>query len=338
MAAFVPAAPAASRVHRQAPAACISRGAFVGAPVVARATPAPVVAAAAAAAPRMAYGNTIHENLKAAGAFKTLIAAAAASAAYGAGTKGDFMVFAPSDAAFARLRPGTLEALLAPGKEATLRAIVKRHVVPGKVLTLQKMKGVGYFEGVEGGPLPYEALGGVIRVGNALVEQNRSNIECSNGIIHVIDSVLVPPGVTPAGVFAGYQPAKPALSDSVAETYYAQPSTTMALGSARARGASTAPGTTSGRKAMGLVKQLPFWAYGPPYNACYQEDYEPISIAAPDVAAIDYQVFPPGSVVVVPDSVNAGELNPVSGYSKYIGKTKRNVEGAGISEYSKLDN
>lgn len=336
MAAFVPAAAAASRVHRQAPAACLSRGAFVGAPVTARATPAPVVAAAAT--PRMGYNNTIHENLKAAGVFKTLIAAAAASDAYGAGTKGNFMVFAPSDAAFARLRPGTLEALLAPGKEATLRAIVKRHVVPGNVLTLQKMKGVGYFEGVEGGPLPYEALGGVIRVGNALVQQDRSNIECSNGIIHVIDSVLVPPSVTPAGVFAGYQPAKPALSDSVAETYYAQPSTTMALGSARARGASTAPGTTSGRKAMGLVKQLPFWAYGPPYNAAYQEDYEPISIAAPDVAAIDYQVFPPGSVVVVPDSVNAGELNPVSGYSKYIGKTKRNVEGAAISEYSKLDN
>lgn len=338
MAAFVPTAAAPTRVARQAPATCLSRGTFVAAPAAAASAarvPTPT-AAAAPVAPRMGYGNTIHENLKAAGAFRTLIAAAAASDAYGEGTKGNFMVFAPSDAAFARLRPGTLEALLAPGKEATLRAIIKRHVVPGNVLTLQKMKGVGYFEGVEGGPLSFEALGGVIRVGNALVEQDRSNIECSNGIIHVIDSVLVPPGVTPAGVFAGYSPAKPALSDTVAETYYAQPATTMALGSTRARGAASAPGTTSGRKAMGLMKQLPFWMYGPPYNAAYQEDYEPISIAAPDVAAVDYQVFPPGSVVVVPDSVNAGELNPVSGYSKYIGKTKRNVEGAGLSEYSKL--
>ena len=77
--------------------------------------------------------------------------------------------------------------------------------------------------------------------------------------------------------------------------------------------------------------------YGPPFNAAYQEDYEPISIAQPDVAAVDYQLMPPGSVIVTPDSVNADELNPVSGYSKYIGKTKRCVEGAGLSEYSKLD-
>jgi hypothetical protein len=80
--------------------------------------------------------------------------------------------------------------------------------------------------------------------------------------------------------------------------------------------------------------------YGPPYNAAKQEDYEPISIAGESFASseIDYQLFPPGTVVVVPDSVNANELNPISGMSKYIGNTKRLVEGSGQSDYStKLD-
>lgn len=75
-----------------------------------------------------------------------------------------------------------------------------------------------------------------------------------------------------------------------------------------------------------------------PYNCAPQEDYEPISIAAPSPGiGVDYQLMPPGTVIVEPDSVNANELNPISGMSKYIGNTKKQVGDKVESDYSGLD-
>lgn len=88
---------------------------------------------------------------------------------------------------------------------------------------------------------------------------------------------------------------------------------------------------------MGLISQLPFWQYGPPFNAAKQEGYEPISIAVPECgASVDYQVMPPGTVIVTPDEVSAAKLSPSSGMSKYICKTQRLVEGDALNTYSLL--
>jgi len=301
--------------------------------IAARAAPRAVTTAAPRrAAIRMDGTKTVHQNLKDARVFQTLIAAAAATNCYGEGTPGSFTVFAPNDAAFARLRPGTLEALLKPENAEKLRHIIKYHVVPGPPRALKTLQGVGELCSDYGGSLPYFGSGNVVRVGGVLVIPDVSNVECSNGIVHTVDSVMVPPGIKPAGIDAGYIPPQTlGGSDSVIESFYT-PRVIPSIEGARAVAASL-PSTTGGRRAMGLQEQLPFWMYGPPYNAAVQTDYEPISAAAPE-AYVDYQLMPEGSVVVEPDSFDANEINPISGMSKYIGKTQRLVEGSGLSDYA----
>lgn len=176
-------------------------------------------------------------------------------------------------------------------------------------------------------------LGAVIRVGGVLVIQESSNKECETGNYHVVESIMTPLGVTKASAFAGYVPSVPSFTESTVASVYP----TKSQQSLRTYEAAALPGTVGGRKAMGLIKQLPFWMYGPPFNAAIQEDYEPISVAAPTGAAVDYQLMPPGTVIVEPDSTDANVLNPISGMSKYIGKTKKQVEGKAESDYSRLD-
>lgn len=295
--------------------------------------PAPAAGGVRRAQISMDGTKTINENMSSGGVFKTLVAAAAACEAFGKGTPGSFTVFAPTDRAFSQLRPGTLEALLKPENKQKLLEIVKYHVVPGPPITLKKLTGVGTLNTAYGGELPYSGSGNVIRVGGALVIPDNSGIEASNGIIHAIDSVIVPPGIEPAGVDAGYIPEKKlGGSDSVITSFYTPDADIPRVDGARARGAAL-PSTVGGRRAMNLLEQKPFWMYGPPYNAAYQTDYEPISAAEP-VASVDYQLMPEGSVVVEPDSVNSNDLNPVSGMSSYIGKTSRLVEGAALSDYA----
>lgn len=177
-------------------------------------------------------------------------------------------------------------------------------------------------------------LGAIIKIGGMTILQESSNRECETGIYHVLESIMVPMGVTKAPAFAGYQPSVPFFTESTVASVYP----TKPLQSVRTYEAASLPSSVGGRKAMGLMKQLPFWMYGPPFNAAPQEDYEPISIAAPATdVSVDYQLMPPGSVIFEPDSTDANELNPISGMSKYIGKTQKQVGDKAESDYSRLD-
>ena len=131
----------------------------------------------------------IVDTAVAAGAFTTLVKAVqAAGLVETLKGPGPFTVFAPSDAAFAKLPAGTLEAVLAD--KAKLAEILTFHVVPGKVLA----KDVAGLNGktvktVQGGTLKVDTTSGV-KIGDATVVQ--ADVEASNGVIHVIDGVLLP--------------------------------------------------------------------------------------------------------------------------------------------------
>lgn len=244
-------------------------------------------------------------------------------------------VFAPGNRAFAQLREGLVEELLADPTSA--RAIILRHIVPG-VQTSKQIKGSGFYDGVPGGPLPYEAVLASIKIAGQPLVAGYENDECDNGIIHTLGGVILDaPTYSPPSVSQYYEPSIPKMDEKDSIVAAVFPSPVPGFFHKRALGAASSPSTVGGRKAMGLMSQQPFWKYGPPYNASKQEDFEPISIAQPGCASVDYQVMPPGSVVVDPKEVNASELLPVSGMSKYIGTAKRMVEGDGLSDYSRLD-
>src|SRR5688500_4766394 len=126
-----------------------------------------------------------------AGSFKTLVAAVtAAGLAETLQGEGPFTVFAPSDAAFAKLPAGTVEALLAD--KAKLAAILTYHVVPGKVMAADVVAaGSAKPATVNGQPLDVQVRGGKVYVNGAQV--TAADVGASNGVIHVIDTVLMPP-------------------------------------------------------------------------------------------------------------------------------------------------
>lgn len=102
---------------------------------------------------------------------------------------GPFTVFAPTDEAFAKLPPGTLDDLLKPENKEKLRAVLTYHVVPGKVMAAQAMK-LHSAKTVNGKELMIKTSGGKVMVNNATV--TKADIKASNGVIHVIDTVLLP--------------------------------------------------------------------------------------------------------------------------------------------------
>lgn len=102
---------------------------------------------------------------------------------------GPFTVFAPTDEAFAKLPPGTLDALL--NDPSKLQAVLTYHVVPGRV-TAADVAGLTSAETVQGARVAIDTQAGV-RVNDAHVTQ--TDIQASNGVIHVIDTVLLPPGL-----------------------------------------------------------------------------------------------------------------------------------------------
>jgi uncharacterized surface protein with fasciclin (FAS1) repeats len=139
-----------------------------------------------------------------AGSFKTL-----ATALQAAGLvdtlkgPGPFTVFAPTDEAFAKLPAGTVEDLLKPENRSKLTSILTYHVVPGKVMAGDVVKLNGQdVKTVEGSPARVTVSGDKVMIANANVV--KTDIECTNGVIHVIDSVILPPEKpAPVGVSAG---------------------------------------------------------------------------------------------------------------------------------------
>ncbi|MEG4348208.1 fasciclin domain-containing protein [Microcoleus sp. LAD1_D5] len=106
--------------------------------------------------------------------------------------KGPFTVFAPTDAAFAALPEGTVENLLKPENKAQLTKILTYHVVPGSVVSTSLKS--GDVKSVEGSSLKVAVNAGKVTVSGANVV--KADIKASNGVIHVIDKVLMPPAQT----------------------------------------------------------------------------------------------------------------------------------------------
>ena len=125
-----------------------------------------------------------------AGSFKTL-AAALQAAGLVETLKGDgpFTVFAPTDEAFAKLPAGTVENLLKPENREKLKAVLTYHVVPGKVTAAQVTK-LKSAKTVQGSEVTITASGGKVKVDDATVV--KPDVMASNGVIHVIDTVILP--------------------------------------------------------------------------------------------------------------------------------------------------
>jgi uncharacterized surface protein with fasciclin (FAS1) repeats len=125
-----------------------------------------------------------------AGSFKTLVAAVKAADLVGTlKSPGPFTVFAPTDAAFKKLPKGTLASLLKPENKGKLVKILTYHVVPGKVMAADLAGKTTAATTVEGGQVHVNGKHGV-RVNNARVV--KADIVADNGVIHVIDKVLLP--------------------------------------------------------------------------------------------------------------------------------------------------
>ena len=107
--------------------------------------------------------------------------------------EGPFTVFAPTDEAFAALPAGLLDALLLPENKATLVKILTYHVVSGKVLAADVTD--GDVPTVEGQNVKLSTMGGVTVNGAAVVT---ADVMASNGVIHAIDAVILPPDVDPS--------------------------------------------------------------------------------------------------------------------------------------------
>ncbi|HBO43259.1 MAG TPA: beta-Ig-H3/fasciclin, partial [Planctomycetaceae bacterium] len=125
-----------------------------------------------------------------AGSFKTLAAALkAADLVETLKGKGPFTVFAPTDEAFAKLPKGTVEALLKPENKEKLASILTYHVVAGKVMAADVVK-LTNAKTVQGSEVTIAVRGGKVKVDNANVI--KTDIQCGNGVIHVIDAVILP--------------------------------------------------------------------------------------------------------------------------------------------------
>ncbi len=142
--------------------------------------------------PALARGNTIVDVAAGNPDFSTLVAAVQAAGLVDTlSARGPFTVFAPTNAAFARLPAGTVESLLLPENRETLTNILTYHVVPG-LMTGEFLTGQrGRIEMVNGDFIHLDATGPVFHV-NRTTRVTAADIDASNGVIHVIDAVLLP--------------------------------------------------------------------------------------------------------------------------------------------------
>jgi uncharacterized surface protein with fasciclin (FAS1) repeats len=139
--------------------------------------------------PAFAQDADIVDTAVAAGSFTTLVAAVqAAGLVETLKGPGPFTVFAPTDAAFAALPAGTVENLLKPENKDQLVAVLTYHVIPGKVMSTDLSEGLKA-KTVQGGEVTITLDGGA-KVDGAVI--SAADIAASNGVIHVIDSVILP--------------------------------------------------------------------------------------------------------------------------------------------------
>ena len=132
----------------------------------------------------------IVDTAAAAGQFKTLLAAAEAAGLVSAlQSDGPLTVFAPTDAAFSKLPDGTVETLLKPENKAKLQAVLKYHVVSGKLMAKDVMKAPGAVT-LEGQMIDFTTKDGKVMIDGAQVA--KADIKAANGVIHVIDQVILP--------------------------------------------------------------------------------------------------------------------------------------------------
>lgn len=135
---------------------------------------------------------TIVDTAVEAGTFNTLVAAVrAAGLVETLSGEGPFTVFAPTDEAFARLPQGTVEELLKPENREKLVSVLTYHVVPGTVKAADVVK-LAKAKTVQGEAISIKVADGKVMVDGAKVVQ--TDIATSNGVIHVIDAVILPQG------------------------------------------------------------------------------------------------------------------------------------------------
>lgn len=136
------------------------------------------------------HSHDIVDTAVSAGSFETLVAAVqAAGLVETLKGEGPFTVFAPTDEAFAKLPKGTVENLLKPENKAKLQAILTYHVVSGKVAAADVVN-LKAAKTVQGQSVSIKVDGNTVAIGDAKVV--KTDILTSNGIIHVIDTVLLP--------------------------------------------------------------------------------------------------------------------------------------------------
>jgi len=183
-------------------AACSSGSTTTTTPAATSAASSPAAAASTSASPSGAMSasptaaGTVVGVASSNPDFSTLVAAVkAAGLVETLDGAGPFTVFAPTNAAFAALPAGVLDKLLLPANKATLTKILTYHVLPAKVMAADVK--AGNVKTVEGSDLAVTTDGGV-KVGGATV--TATDVAASNGVIHVIDKVLVPAGVDVAAL------------------------------------------------------------------------------------------------------------------------------------------
>ena len=149
------------------------------------------VALPLAFAANAASAADIVDTAKSAGQFNTLVTAVQAAGLVDTlKGPGPFTVFAPTDEAFAKLPQGTVENLLKPENRDKLRSVLTYHVVPGKVMAGDITGKTASPKTVQGTTVDIDATKGGVMVDNAKV--TKADIAASNGVIHVIDTVIMP--------------------------------------------------------------------------------------------------------------------------------------------------
>jgi uncharacterized surface protein with fasciclin (FAS1) repeats len=154
--------------------------------------------ASAPAETTTASAGTIVDVASTTDGFGTLVAAVSAAGLVDTlNGAGPFTVFAPTDEAFAALPPGVLDALLLPENKETLAKILTYHVVPGTVMAADVKD--GEVATVEGQTVTLSTADGVTVNGAKVIQ---ADVMADNGVIHVIDAVILPPDVDPAALIA----------------------------------------------------------------------------------------------------------------------------------------